>query len=372
MKIAFVDVTVTVTFGGVQTAVWELSKTLVKLGHQVTIFGGDGNICPLNDNDGVNVQKFPFTPREKFPNLGTRFRKLAERVSFARNARSALIQGKYDWVVLTKPFDFCWPLFMPAHAQTKFAFMSGGTDFFKGDRWLSKHVSAWLACSHFNAWQIFQRYGQYPNVMFNGVDVDKFKAGAKNMELRQQLGIAAETCVFTFAGRLIGFKGLHIPIRALASNRLNNKDTKLMIVGSGPAEASLKALANSLGVLDKVIFQAAVSHSDLPAYYSASDVGIFPSVGAEAFGITIAEAMSCGIPVVASHMGGIPEVVGNEGHAGYLFERERVDTCAAFMEQLIDNPALRKRLGRQARERIVNLFTWEASALRMLNTLENA
>ena len=72
------------------------------------------------------------------------------------------------------------------------------------------------------------------------------------------------------------------------------------------------------GVAEQVIFHQPVEHAMLPEFYAACDAGVFPSIGDEAFGITIAEAMACGKPVIASYIGGIPEVVGNEQSAGLL------------------------------------------------------
>ncbi|MGB7502372.1 MAG: hypothetical protein WBM25_08250, partial [Azonexus sp.] len=79
MKIAFIDVTTTVSFGGVQTAVWQLAIVLTDLGHQVSIYGGDGTARADLEGRAVSVCTYPYTPRERFPNFGTRFRKLAER-----------------------------------------------------------------------------------------------------------------------------------------------------------------------------------------------------------------------------------------------------------------------------------------------------
>ena len=66
-----------------------------------------------------------------------------------------------------------------------FCYMSGGTQLFKGDRKLAKKISAWVACSHFNAWQIQQHFKQFPAVIYNGVDMAKFKP--MTTSLRQQL-----------------------------------------------------------------------------------------------------------------------------------------------------------------------------------------
>ena len=108
--------------------------------------------------------------------------------------------------------------------------------------------------------------------------------------------------------------------------------------------------------------------SDL--FYAASDIGIFPSIGDEAFGITIAEAMSCGKPVIASHIGGIPEVVGNEESCGIIVPPADVAALAKAMNKLANSPELRTRMGEASRLRIERLFSWNAAADRLLGELD--
>lgn len=372
MDIAFVDVTATTSYGGVQTAIWQLAIALTELGHRVTVYGGNGSLEPNIGDHDIAVRKFGFTPRSRFPNFGTRFRKFAERASFARQARKSVIAARHDWVVLTKPFDFFWPKLMPAGHPTRFAFMSGGTDFFPGDRWLARPLSSWLACSHFNAWQNYVRYKQVPTVMFNGVDIERFHPKLRSIQLRTALGIAPDDVVFGFAGRVVGWKGLHVAVHAMALPALRNVPVRLLIIGEGEALTKLRSLANSLGVSSRLTFHAAVPHARLPELYGACDAGIFPSIGDEAFGITIAEAMACGLPVVASHIGGIPEVVGNEGASGVLIGPGSVDECAEAMATLARNTELRRKMGQAARARIERLFTWRLAANRMVSAFLRA
>ena len=110
MKIAFIDVTTTVSFGGVQTAVWQLAIVLTDLGHQVTIYGGDGTARA--DLEGRRMSLYvpiPYTPRERFPEFRNALPEACRALSFARRAKSDVIAARHDWVILTKPFDFFWP-----------------------------------------------------------------------------------------------------------------------------------------------------------------------------------------------------------------------------------------------------------------------
>jgi glycosyltransferase involved in cell wall biosynthesis len=369
MKIAFIDVTTTVFFGGIQTAVWELTKTLADMGHEVTVYGGEGKVRPELGGRRVIVRTYPFTPRERFPNFGTRFRKLAERLSFARQARADVVAAGHDWVVLTKPFDFFWPRLMPKGCATRFAFMSGGTDFFRGDRWLVRRVESLVACSHFNAQQNYSRFKRPVKVMFNGVNVDTFCPECRDPQLRLSLGFSADDIVFVFAGRIVGLKGIAIPVQALASPLLRDCPVKLLVIGDGDALGSLKNLAGRLGVAGQVVFHPGVPHHALPQYYASSDVGIFPSLGEEAFGIAVAEAMACGLPVVASHSGGMPEVVGNEGNCGQLFALGDIEACAEAMAELCASADARVKMGRAARQRIASQFTWTLATQRLLKAM---
>lgn len=366
MKIGLVDVTVTMSYGGIQTAVWELAKVLTDSGHDVHIYGGNGNIRPEIGDRPIKIHTFPYVPRDKVINIGGRFQRIVERYTFARHAKKSVIEENFDWIILTKPFDFFWPRLMPKTSKTRFCFMSGGTSFFQGDRRLSKTIDAWVACSQFNAWQIQHHYKHFPKVIYNGVDLDKFKP--MESDIRSELKIKDSTFLVAFAGRLVGWKGVRFAIDALLD--LRDEDIKLLIIGAGENLENLKNRALKMGVQEKVIFHPPVSHDILPKYYAAADVGLFPSIGDEAFGITIAEAMACAIPVIGSYIGGIPEVIGNENNSGLLVPPGDAKAIAKAITTIKNLPDGGISMGQNARKRIEELYTWEHSARRLLAALE--
>ncbi|WP_338883853.1 glycosyltransferase family 4 protein [Xenorhabdus sp. TH1] len=366
MKIGFIDVTVTMSYGGIQTAVWELAKALTDEGHEVHIFGGVGDVRPALGGRNIHIHTFPFISRERVLNIGRRFQRIVERYSFARHARATVIAENFDWVILTKPFDFFWPRMVPATSRTQFCYMSGGTSFFKGDRVLGKKISAWVACSHFNAWQIQHHFKQFPSVIYNGVDISKFKPS--DSDVRTRLGINEKTFLLTFAGRLVGWKGMKVAINAMTL--LRNKDVRLLIIGKGEELKSLEKQVSALQLEKSVIFHPPVSHDQLPEFYAAGNAGIFPSIGDEAFGITIAEAMACGRPVIASCIGGIPEVVGNEGSTGILVTPGDAVAIAEAVNHLLSLPDRGEKMGKSARQRIETMYTWQHSASRLLNAIK--
>lgn len=369
-KIAFVEVTTTVSYGGVQTAIWCLARELRTLGHSITVYGGVGTIKPDIEGTGVNVKTFPFTPREQVPNLGTRFRRIIERLTFAWHAKHDLLTSDYDWIIITKPFDFFLPYFLRKNNRTRYAFISQGSDFFAFDRKLAKNIHAWFSCSEFNAWQVRSRYKKYPKVIYNGVDVNQFKPIDTDNELKRKLGVAHDEVLFGFAGRIEGWKGLSVAIKAMAEPVMRNVPARLLIVGNGADKPRLQALCLRLELNHTVIFHDAVTHTALPKIYAGIDVGVFPSIGDEAFGITIAEAMSTGKPVIASYIGGIPEVVGNQNSCGLLIGAGNVSGFAMAMAEMAKSATQRQKMGESARNRVINQFTWKASAQRLLAELE--
>jgi N-acetyl-alpha-D-glucosaminyl L-malate synthase BshA len=119
----------------------------------------------------------------------------------------------------------------------------------------------------------------------------------------------------------------------------------LLLVGDGPERPRIEALVRELGLADSVYFLGA-QRDFLPALQH-SDVFLLPS-SSEGFGLSALEALSCGVPVVASRVGGLPEVVA-DGHTGILCPTEDIDAMTAAVLQLLHDPERRRQMGRAAR-----------------------
>ncbi|MBF0460464.1 MAG: glycosyltransferase family 4 protein [Magnetococcales bacterium] len=365
-RIAFIEVTASWSYGGLQTWVWHCAEVLARRGHEVTVFTGEG---PPRPDLPFTVRTYPFRKRDRFPDLGKRFQRIGERLSLIWPARDDFLHGQFDWAIVTKPFDFFWPWFLPKTSTTRFAFASGGTDFFPGDRTLIARIDRLLSCSHFNAWQLSSHYKQFPLVVPNGVNCTHFAPATAAID-RATLGLP-EGLLFGFAGRLVGWKGLRVAIEAMASPPMQAlPEARLLIIGDGADKPALMQRSAALGLAGRVIFHDSLPHAVLPRYYQAIDVGVFPSVGDEAFGITIAEAMACGKPVIASHVGGIPEVVGNEESCGLLVPPGNALVLGTAMARLATDAELRHRMGLAARQRILQYFTWDRVGLLLEQALE--
>jgi glycosyltransferase involved in cell wall biosynthesis len=166
--------------------------------------------------------------------------------------------------------------------------------------------------------------------------------------------------VVGFVGRLLPIKGLDDLVRAAA--KLDGEWT-LLVVGSGPEEATLREDVRRRGLEDRLRLVGGVPHDEVPGLLSLMDVLVLPSVttrhSREQFGRVLIEAMSCEVPVVGSDCGGIPEVI---GEAGIVVPERDPEALGAALRALSQSPAERRRLGVAGRRRVLDHFTWEAVA----------
>jgi len=206
-----------------------------------------------------------------------------------------------------------------------------------------------------------RRFGLHPHrsrTIFNGVDTRRF-----HPHTRPQPGGPVE--LITVAN-LVENKGVHHLLGALG--RLRSPRVRLRVVGDGPAQPSLRALAARLGLQHQTEFLGL--RNDVHELLGTSDICIQPAL-AEAFGLTVAEAMACGCAVVASRVGGIPELI-QHGRTGLLVEPGDEAGFAAALERLLDDPVLRRQLGESARQRACESFELSQTVWRHVDWCEEA
>ena len=183
-------------------------------------------------------------------------------------------------------------------------------------------------------------------VLRNGVDLDMFHPPRDREALRRQQGIHRTTLLSV--GNLIRGKGHDLVIRALQEL----PGTELVIIGSGEEDAALRQLAASSGVADRVTFTGTLAHDRLAEYYGAADVLVLAS-RREGWANVLLESMACGTPVVATRVGGTPEVVAGK-EAGVLMERRDVDSLVKSVRMLQENYPDRDTVRRYAER-----FGWD-------------
>jgi len=356
MKIALYNLTTTTKSGGIETFNWEMANALAKKGHTVHIYGGRGDMIDVAPSN-VLILTYPYLRRELIPNLGSRFRKFVERVSFAIFAFKGLVKKGYDFICVSKPFDIPIALLASKFSHAKVIFCSGGTEFFPGYKCLVKKVDYFFSCSNFNANQIFEYCKIKPLTLPYGINTELFKPLNPDISLRQGLKIGDNEIVIITACRLVGWKGIQYSIRGIGLLIKKGYNIKYLIIGDGEDRERLKTIAKDLGISESVYFLGDIKNSELPRYYSIAHAAVFPSIANETFGISIAEAMSCGIPVVSTKIGGIPEVVADG--TGFLVQPEDEDALAESIEKIITNSELKENLGCSGRKWVIENFNWD-------------
>ena len=191
-------------------------------------------------------------------------------------------------------------------------------------------------------------------IIQNGIDLGKFmESNCDRNDVRRSLRIPLDAPLIGTVGRVTEVKQQHVLIRAFAQVRHRVHNAHLVIVGDGPLMDKLRWLAASLGVGNCVHFAGAQPHSG--PYLQAMDVFALTSQS-EGMPQAVLEASVTGLPVVASHVGGLPEVIQHE-ISGILFEPGNVPSLAAILCGLIADPQRRQQLGAAARARVSSRFS---------------
>ncbi len=194
-----------------------------------------------------------------------------------------------------------------------------------------------------------------------GIDIEQFSPAAS-----KATRAAEDAMVIGYAGRLLREKGLDVLLKAFS--RLDGG--QLLIVGNGPDKTRLEDLARSLQIPQgRIEFHPAVPHEQMTDIYRKMDVFVLPSrstpTWSEQFGRVMLEAMACGVPVVASRSGSIPEVVED---SAMLFPEGNADSLTECLRLLMENVPLRQAWGERGRRRVVSSFTDEHIAQSLWQT----
>jgi phosphatidylinositol alpha-1,6-mannosyltransferase len=194
-----------------------------------------------------------------------------------------------------------------------------------------------------------------------GADHAFFRPGLDTREVRARYGLGEGRWLLSVA-RLTRHKGIDTALQTLARLRPRYPDLRYAVVGTGEEHEALEAEARELGVADLVRFLTDVPDRDLPALYNTAEVYLGVSrlmeQRVEGFGISLAEASACGVPVVAGRSGGIPAAVRDE-ETGLLVDAERAEAVAEALSRLLDDASLRERLGAAGRRAVESHYNWD-------------
>jgi phosphatidylinositol alpha-1,6-mannosyltransferase len=213
------------------------------------------------------------------------------------------------------------------------------------------------------------------SVLYPGADVERFRPDLETADIREGLGVGGGPLVVCVS-RLVERKGQDVLILAMESIRRRVPDATLLIVGGGPYEDALRALA-AAAPPDSVVFSGQVPEADLPRYYAAGDVFAMPcrnrlgGLEVEGWGNVFIEAAACARPVVGGDSGGARESLA-DGETGILVDGRRVEEVADAISTLLDDPALARAMGEAGRARVLRAHTWPRIAERLALWLQRA
>jgi phosphatidylinositol alpha-1,6-mannosyltransferase len=213
------------------------------------------------------------------------------------------------------------------------------------------------------------------SVLYPGADVTRFRPDLVTDDIRDALRVGSRPLVVCVS-RLVPRKGQDTLIRAMPAIRRRVPDAALAIVGGGPSEDRLRAMAADLPA-GTVAFSGQVAEDDLPRYYAAGDVFAMPcrtrlgGLEVEGWGNVFIEAAACGKPVVVGDSGGARESL-VDGETGILVDGTRVDAVAEAVGDLLADPERARAMGTAGRDRVLRAHTWPAIAGRLAAWLGEA
>ncbi len=209
-------------------------------------------------------------------------------------------------------------------------------------------------------------------VIYPGVDLERFKPGTKLEDLLAKNNISKNSFVILYVGKLVSWKGVHNLVYAAKILKDRGvKDFVVAIAGRGAQKENMEKIIKETKTEGHFRFLNFISYDEMPDVYRMADVFVLPSYPTmtwqEQFGMVLIEAMACGKPVISTMSGGVPEVIGG---AGVLIPSGDYFQLAENICKLIKDDSLRDALGRKALERARNLYNAKGKSVQFHQVIE--
>lgn len=361
--------------GGIARVVHDLSKRLIKDGHEVTVVTYKEGDLPDYENDkGVKVYRvnnYMINPNNFIDwIMQLNFNLVAKATEIIQKEGPFDVIHAHDWLVayaaktLKNAFDI--PIVATIHA-TEAGRNSGIHDetqrYINDTEWmLTYEATEVIVNSNFMKGHIQGLFGlpfEKISVVPNGVNLTLFNGVERDYDFRRQYAMDNEKIIL-FMGRLVYEKGVQHLISAMPKILNGYHDAKLVIAGKGGMLEELKSQANAMGLGNKVYFTGYLNAKQVPKMYKASDVAVFPSTY-EPFGIVALEGMLSGTPTVVSDAGGLNEIIthGVDGMKSYAGNPNSIaDSILALLydQKLCDN------ISKKARAKVREEYNWNKIA----------
>jgi glycosyltransferase involved in cell wall biosynthesis len=221
---------------------------------------------------------------------------------------------------------------------------------------VARQMTRVMTVSETSARALHEEYGIDPERIRhvgNGIDLDIFKPLPEIPRDPNRL--------LTTLSADSPLKGLVYLLEALAGLRRTRPNLQLTVIGAPAKKSRTWSHVQRFGLTDAVHFTGKVEEADIPRAYASAAIAVIPSLY-EGFSFPAGEAMACGVPVVATTAGALPEVVGRDGKAGVLVPPRSGDALARALGELLDAPERRQAMGIAGRQRVQRLFSWRRAA----------
>ena len=203
------------------------------------------------------------------------------------------------------------------------------------------------------------RYGATESsirIIPNGIETGLFRQGTPNETLRHKLDLEGKKVLISVS-RLAEKNGIDTLVEAMPAIRKRQPHALLLLVGDGQQRQALESRVKVLGLKDVVRFVGAVSHDQIPSYLQLADVFVRPS-RSEGLGTALLEAMACGLPVIATPVGGIPDFI-KDGRTGLFCQLEDAESVAQAAVRLFDDNTLRNQISTSGLSLVTEHYEWD-------------
>ena len=357
--------------GGIARVVNDLSKRLIKDGHDVYVVTYREGSAPYYENDkGVHVYRvdnYMINPNNFIDwIMQLNFNMVAKVNELIAKGEKFDVIHAHDWLVayaaktLKNSYDL--PLVSTIHATE--AGRNGGIHdevqrYINDTEWMLTYESSEVIVNSKFMKNDLQRLFGLPyekiNVVANGINSTAYSGVEKDYDFRRQYAADNEKIIL-FMGRLVYEKGVQHLISAMPKILENYHDAKLVIAGKGGMLDELKSQVEAMGLGQKVYFTGYLNAKQVSKMYKCADISVFPSTY-EPFGIVALEAMLAGVPTVVSDVGGLNEIV-EHGVDGMKSYAGNPNSLADSILELLFNPQLCESISKKAKTKVKNEYSW--------------
>ncbi|UCD15410.1 MAG: glycosyltransferase [Candidatus Omnitrophota bacterium] len=330
---------------GTEIATYNTAKHLVRKGHDVYVITSFYKGSNVSVNEGFYVQRIIW-PRVRFVGI----------ILYWVRAFVCLRKINPDIVHTQSIFMGITGFLAKVFFKKPYVMYGRGSDIYLPwvfkrpiSRLILKNADAVIAQTEDMKVKMQKIYNRDIFVVPNGIDLEKFK-GILQREMRDKAAV-----VILFVGRLIPVKGVRYLIEAIKILKQKNLNTKLILIGDGKDRLKLAKLVEKLGLNIDITFLGKINNEDIPKYMVNADVFILPSLS-EGFPMVILEAFASGLPIIATKVGGISEII-KEGVNGFLVKPRDPEAIAERVIYLLQDDHLKNKII-QENIRESNLYSW--------------